>query len=129
VVIPIKQAIKHTDGMLLVAAPPGRGRTASLYAMLRHIHEPGLNAMTVEETISFSMPEAVQAQATPSMGFSYTDMLRACLGLDPDIILAEDLGRPENTSLGIDAVRKGIMVLGGIHAGDGVAAISKIAAL
>jgi type II secretory ATPase GspE/PulE/Tfp pilus assembly ATPase PilB-like protein len=125
----LKQVMKHITGMLLVAAPPGNGRAATLYAMLRHIHGPELKAVTVDEAISFSMPEAVQTQANPSLGLSYGEVLRAALRLDPDIILAEDLGDAERAALGLEAVRRGILLLGGINAEDSAAAVSTMAGL
>jgi len=125
----LKQVMKQTSGIILVAAPPGNGRGATLYAMLRQIHAPGLKAVTVDKVISFSMPEVVQTQANPSMGLLYTDMLRAALRLDPDVILAEDLGTPESAAMGIEAVRKGVLLLGGINAADSAAAVSTMGGL
>lgn len=126
VVTSLKQVMKQPSGLFLVASPPGNGRTATLYAMLKHILEPGKKAVTVDDTIPFSMPDAVQTQANASGGLPYADLLRTALRLDPDVILAEDLGTSERIHLGIEGVQKGVLLLGGIPAADAAGAVSNM---
>ncbi len=124
VVSSLKQALSHMSGMFLVATPNTNSRSAALYGMLRQLQQPDLKAVTVEETVSLSMPEAIQIQTNPSAEISYATMLRTALHLDPDVILAGNLADPESAALALEAARKGVLLLGGIHASDAVEAIS-----
>jgi type II secretory ATPase GspE/PulE/Tfp pilus assembly ATPase PilB-like protein len=125
----LKQVMTHTSGIFLVASPPGNSRTGTLYGMLRQMHHPDLKAVTVEGTVSFSMPEAVQIQANPATNQPHDTMLRTAIRLDPDLLLAGALADPESAALGLEAARKGIRLLAGIHATDSAGAITALATL
>lgn len=124
IVSSLKHAIKDLTGMVLVAAPPGNGRAASLYGILRHICRPEIKAVTVEDPIAFSLPEAIQIQVNPALGLTFSVLLRAALRLDPDIILTGDLPDRESAMLGFEAAGKGVLFLGALYAVDAASAVS-----
>jgi type II secretory ATPase GspE/PulE/Tfp pilus assembly ATPase PilB-like protein len=124
IVSSLKHVIKDLTGMVLVAAPPGNSRSATLYGILRHIRQPGIKAVTVEDPIAFSMPDAIQIQINPALDLTHSVLLRAALRLDPDVILAGDLPDRASMMLGLEAAGKGVLFLGAMYAVDAAAAIS-----
>ena len=129
IVSSLKRVTKDLTGMVLVAAPPGNGRAATLYGILRHIHQPDIKAVAVEDPISFSLPDAIQIQVNPALDLTFPVLLRAALRLDPDVVLAGDLPDRESAMLGFEAARKGILFIGAFYAVDTASVISGLRVL
>ncbi len=124
VVSSLKRVAKDMTGLIIVAAPPGNGRAATLYGILRHIHRTDIKAVAVEDPISFSLPEAIQIQVNPALDLTFPVLLRAALRLDPDVVLAGDLPDRESAMLGFKTAGKGVLFLGAVYAADTAGAIS-----
>ena len=124
IVSSLKRVTKDLTGAVLVAAPPGKSRSATLYSILRHISQPDIKAVTVEDPIAFSLPDTIQIQVNPALGLTFSVLLRAALRLDPDVVIAGDLPDRESAMLGFEAAEKGILLLGAMYAVDAAAAIS-----
>ena len=129
IVSSLKHVTKDLTGMVLVAAPPGNGRTATLYGILRQIHQPDIKTVTVEDPIAFSLPETIQIQVNPALDLTFPVLLRAALRLDPDVVLAGDLPDRTSAMLGFEAAAKGVLFLGGMYAVDAAGAISGLRTL
>jgi general secretion pathway protein E len=94
-------------GLVLVAGPPGSGRSTTLRTLLRQIDDGTRNLLAVE--------------TAPA--------LRDAMRQDADAILIGTIADRETAQLAIQAVEAGHLVLAGIDASDSVAAIQRLRAL
>jgi len=95
------------NGLVLVAGPPGSGRTTTLRTLLRQLDDGTRNLLAVETAAD----------------------LRDALRQDADAILIGAIADRETAQLAIQAVEAGHLVLAGIDAGDSIAAIQQMRAL
>lgn len=75
----LRTAINKPQGMILVTGPTGSGKTTTLYACLRHIRNPNLNIMTIEDPIEYRLEGINQSQVKPDIGYNFAKALRAFL--------------------------------------------------
>ena len=122
----LKGLLKHTSGLILVAGPPANGKAATLYGMLQLVNKSQLKIITVEDPIAFSLPGVIQTQTNPALALDYPFLMRTAIRLDPDIILAGDIPDAKTASWGIEAARKGQMLLAGIQATDSANALTTL---
>ncbi|MFA6095583.1 MAG: ATPase, T2SS/T4P/T4SS family, partial [Candidatus Paceibacterota bacterium] len=78
----LMKEIAKPNGMILTTGPTGSGKTTTLYAFLRKIHEPGVKIITIEDPIEYHLPGIVQTQANPDKGYTFALGLRAALRQD-----------------------------------------------
>jgi type II secretory ATPase GspE/PulE/Tfp pilus assembly ATPase PilB-like protein len=120
----LKRLLKNSNGLVLVAGPPVSGKAASLYGMLQLLNKPRFKIITVEDPIAFSLPGVIQTQMNPGLALDYPSLMRTAIRLDPDIILAGDIPDAKTAFWGIEAARKGRLLLAGIQAIDGANAVT-----
>ena len=49
----LEKAITSPQGMVLVTGPTGSGKTTTLYSVLKHINQPGMNILTAEDPVEY----------------------------------------------------------------------------
>lgn len=103
----LKPVLARGHGLVLVAGPPGSGRSTTLATLLRQLDDGARNLLTVEAA----------------------DDLSDALRQDADAILIHTIADRETAALAIQAVEAGHLVLAGIDAPDSVAAIQHLRGL
>ena len=69
--------IAKPNGMILNTGPTGSGKTTTLYAFLRKVHNPGIKIVTIEDPIEYHLPGIVQTQV--SKDYTFAQGLRSTL--------------------------------------------------
>lgn len=111
----VRRMIASPHGMLLVAGPPGSGRTTTLYAMLRLLRHAGRRIVAVEDPIAHAMSGVEQVEA-PSERFA--DAVRLMFRSAPDIVMVGDVRDAEVARMAFDAAMGGRLVCAGMDAAD-----------
>ena len=108
--------IAKPNGMILNTGPTGSGKTTTLYAFLRQLHNPGIKIVTIEDPIEYHLPGIVQTQV--SKDYSFALGLRSTLRQDPDVIMVGEIRDAEVASTAVHASLTGHLVFSTLHTND-----------
>ncbi|MBC9031135.1 Flp pilus assembly complex ATPase component TadA [Sphingomonas sp. JC676] len=112
------------SGLVLVAGPPGSGRSTTLRALLDHAGSKARRLMLAEQVAGSPMPGAIQVEA--SMQCTMADILRASLRHDVDVVMVDALDDRAAAAAAVEAAQRGLLVLAAVPAGDAVGAIRRM---
>ena len=110
----ILKEIDKPNGMLLTTGPTGSGKTTTLYAFLKKVHNPTVKIITIEDPIEYHLPGIVQTQVNDK-GYTFLDGLRAALRQDPDIIMVGEIRDGETAAIAINSALTGHLVFSTLH--------------
>jgi type IV pilus assembly protein PilB len=108
-------ALKRTQGVLLVSGPTGSGKTQSLASSLKILNTPEVNIVTLEDPVEIRVEGVNQVQVNAEVGLTFATGLRSFLRQDPDIIMVGEIRDSETAGLAIQAALVGRLVLSTIH--------------
>lgn len=111
-----KAEIAKPNGMVLNTGPTGSGKTTTLYAFLRAVHNPGVKIVTIEDPIEYHLQGIVQTQV--SKDYSFAEGLRSVLRQDPDIIMIGEIRDAEVATTAVHASLTGHLVFSTLHTND-----------
>ncbi|UCC11085.1 MAG: type IV-A pilus assembly ATPase PilB [candidate division WOR-3 bacterium] len=121
-----RKAIKNPYGIILVTGPTGSGKTTTLYSALTELNDPGLNIITAEDPIEYSLGGINQLQVNEKIGLTFASALRSYLRQDPNIIMVGEIRDLETTQIAIRASLTGHLVLSTVHTNSAAATITRL---
>ncbi len=121
-----QQMVKTPFGMILISGPTGSGKTTTQYATVNTLDATGRNIITIEDPVEYHFTNINQMQVNPTAGVNFATGLRACMRLDPDVILVGEIRDAETAQIGIQAALTGHLVLSSIHANDTASVIFRM---
>ena len=113
----LNEEINRPDGMVLTTGPTGSGKTTTLYAFLKKVHNPGIKIITIEDPIEYHLPGIVQTQVNEK-GYNFLEGLRAAVRQDPDIIMVGEIRDSETANIAINSALTGHLVFSTLHTND-----------
>jgi len=119
-------AITQPQGMILVTGPTGSGKTVTLYTALNLLNQPEKNITTVEDPVEIKINGINQVNIHPKAGLYFTNVLRAFLRQDPDIIMIGEMRDLETAEIAIKAAQTGHLVLSTLHTNGSIASITRL---
>ncbi|MEM7244349.1 MAG: ATPase, T2SS/T4P/T4SS family [Acidobacteriota bacterium] len=105
-----KEALAAPNGLVLVAGPPGSGRTTTCYASLATMNSPQKALAAFEPVNKYELPGVVLA--APSGGLSFAEGVRAMMESNPDVCLVGEVQDPEVARLMLAGAFAKRLVLG-----------------
>ncbi len=120
------QMVRTPFGMILITGPTGSGKTTTQYATVNQLDAIGRNIITIEDPVEYRFTNINQMQVNPSAGLTFATGLRACLRLDPDVILVGEIRDAETAQIATQASLTGHLVLSSVHANDTVSVIFRM---
>jgi type IV pilus assembly protein PilB len=121
-----RRAIKTPYGIVLVTGPTGSGKTTTLYSALTELNDPGLNIITAEDPIEYSLGGVNQLQVNERIHLTFASALRAYLRQDPNIIMVGEIRDLETAEIAIRASLTGHLVLSTVHTNSASATITRL---
>lgn len=122
----LKGAASRPHGMILICGPTGCGKTTTLYAILRLIHKPESNLVTVEDPVEYQIEGVNQVTANPDIGLTFAAALRSILRQDPNIVMVGEMRDFETVDIGIKSALTGHLVLSTLHTTDAPGSIVRL---
>jgi general secretion pathway protein E len=120
------QMVKTPFGMVLISGPTGSGKTTTQYATVNQLDSTGRNILTIEDPVEYRFTNINQMQVNPAAGMTFATGLRACMRLDPDVILVGEIRDAETAQIATQASLTGHLVLSSVHANDTVSTIFRM---
>ncbi len=113
-------------GMIVISGPTGSGKTTTLYASLLKLDSTELNIMSIEDPVEYKFTGVRQIQVNRAANITFASGLRACMRMDPDVILVGEIRDAETAQTAVTAALTGHLVLTSIHANDAVGALVRL---
>lgn len=122
----VEGSLQKSSGMVLVCGPTGSGKTTTLYAILDRLNKPGINIITLEDPIEYSLSGITQSQVDEGAGYDFQTGLRSILRQDPDIIMIGEIRDKDTAEMATHAALTGHIVLSTLHTNDAPGAIPRL---
>lgn len=122
----MRDAISAPNGIFLVTGPTGSGKSTTLYSLLETINTPGVNIITLEDPVEFTIPGITQVQINEKIGLTFGGTLRSVLRQDPDKLMVGEIRDAETAQLAVRAALTGHLILSTLHTNDAVTAINRL---
>lgn len=122
----LKEALKKTQGIILVTGPTGSGKTQTLASCLKILNTPEVNIVTLEDPVEIRVDGVNQVQVNSEVGLTFASGLRSFLRQDPDVILVGEIRDSETAALSVQAALVGRLVLSTIHTNSAAGAFVRL---
>ncbi len=109
------QTLSCSQGLILVTGPTGSGKTVTLYSSLLKINHIEKNICSVEDPIEIPVNGINQTQINNKTQLNFSQILRALLRQDPDVIMIGEIRDKETAEIAVKAAQTGHLVLSTLH--------------
>ena len=118
------------NGLILVSAPTGHGKTTTLAALVDLINtSKRANIVTIEEPIEYHHRHKLSNVNQREVGVdtdSFHEGLKRVFRQAPDVIVIGEIRDPESASIAIQAASTGHLVISTVHASNATTAIERL---
>jgi type II secretory ATPase GspE/PulE/Tfp pilus assembly ATPase PilB-like protein len=121
-----KKLLERPNGLVLMAGPPGSGRTTTCYSALTYLNTPEKAVYSFEPEIRYQIEGVLQGKPEPRYEYGYLDGVRATLDLEPDVFYIGDLNGEDVARLAVGAAFGKRIVLGRLNAKNGATALMSL---
>ena len=121
-----RRVIHAPHGLVLVTGATGSGKSTTLYAALKELNDPNKKIITAEDPVEYRLPRINQVQVHTKIGMDFTQILRAALRQDPDIILIGEMRDQATAEIGMRAAMTGHLVLSTLHTNDAMHTLERL---
>ena len=122
----VRKLLNKTTGAMLTTGPTGSGKTTTLYAFIKHINNPDIKIITIEDPVEYHIEGIAQTQVEPDAGYTFASGLRSIVRQDPDVILVGEIRDVETAEIAMQAALTGHLVFSTLHTNDAAGAIPRL---
>jgi general secretion pathway protein E/type IV pilus assembly protein PilB len=122
----LKLMIARPEGIILVTGPTGSGKTTTLYSVLNHINEEGINIMTLEDPVEYPMTMIRQTSVAEAAKLDFANGVRSMMRQDPDVILVGEIRDADTAEMAFRAAMTGHQVYSTLHTNSSIGAIPRL---
>ena len=122
----LRHFLGYERGMILVAGPPGSGKTTTVCAALESIRSEGANIMTIEDPVEYQIDDVNQTQLNAAIDLTFAGALRSVLLHEPDVILVGEIRDSETAKIAMQAAHAGQLVLATLQADDAPSVLTRL---
>jgi len=121
-----KKEVQKPNGMIIVTGPTGSGKTTTLYAFLKHLRNPEIKIITIEDPIEYHLKGVSQTQVDPGKGYTFSHGLESIVRQDPDVILVGEIRDFDTAKIALQAALTGHLVFTTLHTNDAAGTIPRL---
>ncbi len=122
----LKLMIARPEGIILVTGPTGSGKTTTLYSVLGHINDEGINVMTLEDPVEYPMAMIRQTSISEAAKLDFANGVRAMMRQDPDVILVGEIRDADTAEMAFRAAMTGHQVYSTLHTNSALGTIPRL---
>ncbi|MBA2652379.1 MAG: Flp pilus assembly complex ATPase component TadA [Tatlockia sp.] len=123
------QSLAKPQGLILVTGPTGSGKSLTLYTAISRLNTNDRNISTAEDPVEIKIPGINQVNINPKIGINFSNILRAFLRQDPDIIMVGEIRDRETAELAIKAAQTGHLVFSTLHTNSAAETLTRLSNL
>jgi type IV pilus assembly protein PilB len=120
----LRQVLDAPAGMILFAGPTGAGKTTSLYSCLNYLNTGAVKICTIESPVEFPIEGIAQCQM--KAGAAVSELVRAMMRQDPDVIVLGEVNDAATADAAVQAALSGHKVMTTIHADDTFGSVMRL---
>ena len=113
-------------GMILVSGPTGSGKSTTLKSLINMLNDGRKKIITVEDPVENKIDGTVQIQVNQEIGVTFSEVLKATLRNDPDIIVISEIRDEVTAEIAVRAALTGHLVISTIHTNDAVSTLIRL---
>lgn len=122
----IGEHIHRASGFILVTGPTGCGKSTTLQAILREIHDGSRNIISIEDPVEYHLDGVTQVSLTKESRAGFYDILKFALRQDPDVIMIGEIRDAKTADTGLKAALTGHLVLSSLHTRTALGALERL---
>lgn len=122
----LRLMMARPHGMVVVAGPPGSGKTSTLYSMLNYRRDESVAIVTLEERVGCALPSIRQTVNTEWHERSEEDPLESLLRQDFDVLVMDELRDARDSGIAVQAANRGHQVYATVPARSVLHALSRL---
>jgi general secretion pathway protein E/type IV pilus assembly protein PilB len=122
----LKLMIARPEGIILVTGPTGSGKTTTLYSILSHINDEGINVMTLEDPVEYPMALIRQTSVAEAAKLDFANGIRSMMRQDPDVILVGEIRDAETAEMAFRAAMTGHQVYTTLHTNSAIGVVPRL---
>lgn len=116
--------MNKSNGMIVLTGATGSGKTTSLYTLMNEIKKR-VRVISIEDPVEIKNDAYIQMSVNTKAGLTYSELLKASMRQDPDVIMVGEIRDEETARLAIRAALTGHLVLTTMHAKSPVSALQR----
>ncbi|MCB9521059.1 MAG: Flp pilus assembly complex ATPase component TadA [Myxococcales bacterium] len=122
----IRALIFQPHGIVLVTGPTGSGKTTTMYSSILERQGEGVNIVTVEDPVEYTIPGITQVQFNEGVGLTYAEAVRAFLRQDTDVMLIGETRDARTAHNAIQAALSGHLVVSSLHTNSALGTVYRL---
>ena len=122
----LKEILTRKYGMILVSGPTGSGKSTTLKSLITMLNDGRKKIITVEDPVESKIEGIVQIQVNQEIGVTFSEVLKATLRNDPDIIVISEIRDEVTAEIAVRAALTGHLVISTIHTNDAVSTLIRL---
>ena len=122
----LNEILDRKYGMILVSGPTGSGKSTTLKSLINMLNDGRKKIITVEDPVENKIDGTVQIQVNQEIGVTFSEVLKATLRNDPDIIVISEIRDEITAEIAVRAALTGHLVISTIHTNDAVSTLIRL---
>ncbi len=126
----IKDWLTIPHGIIITTGPTGSGKSTSQAAMIRYLNErKSYHVVTIEDPIEYTHVHnrcTIEQREVGRDTASFASALKSVFRQSPDVIMVGEMRDRETIEAALQLAETGHLVLGTLHTGDSMQAISRM---
>lgn len=122
----LNEILDRKYGMILVSGPTGSGKSTTLKSLINMLNDGRKKIITVENPVENKIDGTVQIQVNQEIGVTFSEVLKATLRNDPDIIVISEIRDEVTAEIAVRAALTGHLVISTIHTNDAVSTLIRL---
>lgn len=122
----VRQLCHQPHGIVMVTGPTGSGKTTTMYSAILERKNDGLNIVTIEDPIEYTIAGITQVQHNDAIDLGYADAIKAFMRQDPDIMLIGETRDGRTARNAMQAALSGHLVVTSFHTNSALSTIYRL---
>jgi len=121
-----RELIKSPHGILMITGPTGSGKTTTMYSAILEKKDEGINIVTIEDPIEYTIPGITQVQYNESVDLGFAEAVRSFMRQDPDVIMVGETRDERTAAAAMAAALSGHLVVTSFHTNSAIGTIYRL---